>query len=299
MKTIGIVCLLFLISCQKRQTELETNWSEELLGFGEFWSEIDTAHQDFYYFGNLKMDSTKLRCFYFGIPQLRNDTLFFPNSLLYHHFMFSDSLEFKWKEGFMDRDTSAYLISKDSSGIIHLQKAYGIHWTPRRLCLSMSPKNHDEEVKYFQYRFWSGIGNGNMLVDSIKGVSYYLHNLSYGMRYQLKSNVFTPRDSIIFNSFLNSLINNRLKIKQLGLNHCWEGNSIHLMYQDSIYEYDTDSNIKNRDAFTNYFLYKINKNTDTSDIEFNVLDYFPDRVFRVRRRPIAREIDIPPPPPEL
>lgn len=299
MKTIGIVCLLFLISCQKRHVELEINWQEELLGFGEFWRDRDTSHLDFFYFGNLQLDSTKLPSFYFGIPQLREDTLFFPNRLLFRHFMFSDSLKFKWKEGFLDKDTSAYLLSKDSSGIIQLQKAYGIKWTPRKLNLSMNPKTFDQKVKYFKYTYRSPEGSGRILVDSVKGVRYYLDEKYKGASYQLENTMFTAKDSIIFNSFLNDLIQNRLNIKQFGMIHCWASSRINLMYQDSIYEYNEDSYVKNIAMLTDYFIFKLNRFKDTSVIEFNWRDFEPDRIFRVRRGPIAREIFIPPPPPEL
>ena len=297
MRSIIIILTIFVVACKPKGPETKNNWQEELLGFGQMWSDKDTVHKDFYYFGNLKMDSTKLACFRFGIPNLREDTLFLPNSLLYHSFKFCDSLRYKWKEGFLNKDTSAYLISKDSLGIIHLQKAFGIKWTPRRLYVRMNSGTFDTDVKYFINSSWSYDKRFSMLVDSLRGIRYFTSIRQNNEIYQREIDFFTHTDSIVFSSFLNDLIENRSKIHQWDVINCWAGCNLEILYEDSIYQFDENSFLKNLGFIEEYFLFKLNKFSDTADIDVNNFSYYPDKLFK--NKAIAREIVIPPPPPEL
>ncbi|SFT37121.1 hypothetical protein SAMN05216474_0166 [Lishizhenia tianjinensis] len=289
MRSISFIFLLIVVSCTPKVHEKEINWHEELLGFGQMWSDKDTAHQDFYYFGNLIMDSTKIKTYNFEFSQLRYDTLFIPNNLLYNHFKFIDSLYFKWKNGDQNLDSSAYIITKDSTGVIHLKKAYGTHFTPRKLHVKMYDRKLNSDVGYWKYR-GGYYGAVNIFFDTLGQTNIYLmynKNRKEERSFYKEVKELNHQDSVIINSFIGGTIKNRNCSDFPGI-RCGIGYRLDILYMDSIYRYDLLSELRNTSILESYFIHKVDKTKDTVKIDYDFEQYHENRMFW--RKPVARDV---------
>lgn len=269
----GLVIMLTVNSCQKKHEELETNWQEELLGFGELRNKGRTAHNDFFYFGNRDIEDVQSEIIRYW-PTVKQDTIFFRNLFLIDRFKFYDSLFVKWK-GEGEEDISAYTLSKDSLGLVHLEKAYGMHWTPRTLELKMNSKDLDTSLGYWKYNFYDDYYNIRFLKDTAKelSVSCFLKLSKSEKTFYKEPLEYSKTDSLIFNSFINEVVQKRKILKSTSGACLFYGMDFELLYNDSVYQYDQQDWLENLHFLNTYLLSKIDIEKDTLKIDSKTCNY--------------------------
>lgn len=286
---------MLLCSCsENKKHSIATDWKMELIGVGYIGQSPDSLISLFSYYPCENNQPELLNHLFEFQPKIHNDSIIFPNLVLYD--LFRD----KNIDERILNDSSVFIISFNE-GLYKFSKIDGQAIIPKTIYFKKYPNEYPKNFKYQAISGFDRWDNFDIEINGKDSIKVWLKGSPYNpYLFELKNK--TKIDELFLGSYLNLVCENRYDtITLTGVHFNGVLTVEKLVYNDSVFNYSTYfGRHPDGGVLVNYFRSKLNRNIHSLD-DFDMEMRSPIIMREFKEFPVAVEnqkILAPPPPME-